>query len=106
MGGKKSVEVRRERKLMSQIYAEILADKSKIDLDGDGQLKELTGEQLVKEVSKRILAAGGSPAVSLIKELREGTEGQSVNVAGKDGAPLAVAFTFAAPPKDADHTSK
>lgn len=82
MGGKKSGEVRREKILMSKVYAEILADKSKIDLEGDGHLKDMTGVELVKEVSKRILMAGGSPAVSLIKELREGTEGSRVNLAG------------------------
>jgi len=82
-GGKRSVEVRREKKRMSQIYAEILADKAKIDLEGDGKLKEMTGVELVKEVSKRILLSGGSPAVSLIKELREGTEGTKVTLDGE-----------------------
>lgn len=82
-GGRKSAEVRREKKRMSQIYAEILADKAKIDIEGDGKLKEMTGVELVKEVSKRILLSGGSPAVSLIKELREGTEGTKVTLDGE-----------------------
>jgi hypothetical protein len=85
LGGKKSAAVKKERKLMSQIYAEILADKSKIDIEGDGKLKEMTGEALVKEVSKRILLSGGSPAVSLIKELREGPEGSKVTLDGDIG---------------------
>ena len=66
-GGKKSGIAKREKKLMSQVYADILAEQT-------GQKKGLD----LKTVVKTILQEGGSPAVSMLKEIREATEGQKV----------------------------
>lgn len=71
-GGKKSGEVRRERRLMSQIYRDFLA-KSVPGLD-------VTGEELLEDVAAQILMRKDAASVSLIKEMREATEGQKVDL--------------------------
>lgn len=85
-GGKASVKARREKKLLSQIYAEFLAEEFDINIDGDR--KRITGQKLVNQVVKKIIIAGGSPAVSMLREIREGTEGNKTALTGADGAPL------------------
>lgn len=79
-GAKKRKENTQKRKLMSQIYVEFLEKKYNVKV-GDGT-KKITGSELVKEAMKKIIATGGSPAVSLMKELREATEGQKINLTG------------------------
>jgi len=79
-GGKASVEARRKRKLMSQIYAEFLAEKFAVKVDGKEQA--MTGEKLVNSVVKKVLISGGAAAVSLMKEIREATEGQKLTLDG------------------------
>ncbi len=64
-GGKKSAKVRKERKLMSQIYADILSNSH--NLAGTGTSLD--------EVIQRLLACGN---VQMIKEIREATEGSKV----------------------------
>jgi hypothetical protein len=71
MGGKASGKVRKEKKLMSQIYADLLADQSGI-MKGKG-LRAVIAEILNDEDPR-----GKSAKVSLIKELREGTEGSKL----------------------------
>jgi len=94
-GGLASVKVKREKKLMSQIYGEFLAERFKVRVDGKDQ--EITGADLVGRVVKTVLNEGGSPAVSLMKEIREATEGSKVKVEGELGTP--VKFIFVDPPK-------
>ena len=77
MGGKKSVEVRREKKLMSAIYADFLAKKHKVKLDDEGE-KEIDGNELMEIVARNILERGDGASVSLMKEIREATEGSSI----------------------------
>ena len=81
-GGKKSVEVRREKKLMSAIYADFLAKKHKIKLDDDTE-KEIDGNELMEIVSRSILDRGDSASVSLMKEIREATEGSKITFDGE-----------------------
>ena len=71
LGGIASVKARREKKLMSQIYADILAEQT-------GQKKGLD----LKAVVKNILQEGGASAVSMIKEIREATEGSKTQLTG------------------------
>ena len=94
-GGIRSGEVKREKKLMSQIYGEFLAERFKVRVDGKDH--EITGADLVGRVVKTVLNEGGSPAVSLMKEIREATEGSKVKVEGELGTP--VKFVFVDPPK-------
>lgn len=77
-GGIKSGEARREKKLMSAIYADFLAEKFTVKIDGIDQ--SITGGKLVNRVVKQILATGGPGAVSMLKEIREATEGSKLDV--------------------------
>ena len=79
-GGIKSGESKREKKLMSQIYAEFLISKFNVKTD-EGE-SEVTGSQLVDTVMKDVLKKGGSPAVSMMKEIREATEGNKIDLSG------------------------
>lgn len=77
-GGIASGEARREKKRMSQIYADFLIAEHDIKLDDE--MKKLTGSALLAEVMKRVLAQGGGPAVSMMKEIREATEGSKASI--------------------------
>ena len=81
---KKSAEKRKEnnakKKLMSQIYAEFLEKKYQLKKEGD--IKEITGDELVQESMKKIIARGDSSSVSLMREIREGTEGTKLKLDG------------------------
>ena len=81
----KSAEKRKEnnakKKLMSQIYAEFLEKEYNVR-QGDKERK-LTGAELVNECMKKIIARGDSASVSLMREVREGTEGTKVNLSGE-----------------------
>lgn len=71
MGGKASGKARREKKLMSQIYADLLADQSGIKKGGG-----------IRAVAREILNSTNpkttSARVALLRELREGTEGSKI----------------------------
>jgi len=85
-GGKASGEARRKKRIMSQILGEFLVKKFKIEIDG--REEEMTGEKLVNRAIKEVLLAGGGPAVSLMKEIREATEGSKVELFG----PISIGF--------------
>jgi hypothetical protein len=80
----KSAEKRKEnnakKKLMSQIYAEFLEKEYDVKL-GDKN-KKITGADLCNEAMKKIIARGDSSSVSLLRELREGTEGNKIQLSG------------------------
>ena len=80
----KSAEKRKEnnakKKLMSQIYAEFL--EKEYDVRQGDKTKRLSGAELVNECMKKIIARGDSSSVSLLREVREGTEGTKVNIDG------------------------
>lgn len=78
-GGVKSGEVRRHKKLMSTIYAEFLAKKHKVKLEDETE-KEVDGSELMEIVSRNILDRADSASVSLMKEIREATEGSKIAV--------------------------
>jgi len=78
--GVASGKARREKKRMSQIYADFLTSKHKITIDDID--KELEGVALLTEVMKKVLSRGDSASVSLLKEIREATEGSKVALSG------------------------
>ena len=78
-GGRKSQAVQKQKKLMSAIYAEFLAKKHKVKL-GDEAEKEVDGTELMEIVSRSILDRGDSASVSLMKEIREATEGSKIAI--------------------------
>lgn len=77
-GGQASVKARKEKKLLSQVYGEFLADKHAIKTETG--TKRITGAELVAMVARTILERGGAPAVAMIKEIREATEGTKSQV--------------------------
>lgn len=80
----KSAEKRKEnnakKKLMSQIYAEFLEKEYNVKT-AEGT-KKITGAELVNESMKKIMARSDNSSVSLMRELREGTEGSKINLSG------------------------
>ena len=98
LGGKRSGEVKREKKRMSQIYADFLMGKHKVTIN-DTEC-ELEGAELLAEVMKIVLSRGDSASVSLLKELREATEGSKLQLTGEEGGP--VKFEIVDPPKHED----
>ena len=80
--GKKSGQVRREKKLMSQIYAEFLVKEHEV-IGKDGKKKKLEGHALLSSVMSKILSRGDSASVSLFKEIREATEGNKIALSGE-----------------------
>lgn len=79
-GAEKRKENNAKKKLMSQIYAEFLEKEYNVKTT-DGT-KKISGAELCNEAMKKIMARGDSSTVSLMKELREGTEGQKINLSG------------------------
>ena len=75
-GGIQSGKVRKEKKLMSQIYAEYLEKTHAVATDKG--MEQLEGHAHVAQVISRVLDRGDSASVALIKELREGTEGNKL----------------------------
>lgn len=79
-GGVKSGIIKRERKLLSQIYAELLAKGFEIE-----------GERLsIDEVTSAILSRKDNASVSMLKEIREATEGNKLTLDG----PVEIVHTF------------
>ena len=76
----KSAEKRKEnnakKKLMSQIYADILEKKYKVGKDG----KKKTGYEVVGDIAMQILARKDASSVSMLREIREATEGKTLNI--------------------------
>ena len=79
-GAAKRKENNAKKKLMSQIYAEFLEKEYEVKV-GEGK-KKISGAELVNEAMKKIIARGDSSSVSLMREVREGTEGTKVNIDG------------------------
>lgn len=79
-GGIRSGEVKREKKRMSQIYADFLMGKHKVTINDTERV--LDGHELLAEVMKIVLSRGDSASVSLLKELREATEGGKLELSG------------------------
>lgn len=81
----KSAQKRKEnnakKKLMSQIYAEFLEKEYSVKV-GDKN-KKITGADLCNESIKAIIARRDSSSVSMLREIRESTEGQKINLSGE-----------------------
>ena len=77
--GRRGAEVtnakRREKKLMSEIYAEFLSEEHDVKID-DLQ-KKLSGQRLAVAAMARVLARGDSASVAMLKEIRETLDRQA-----------------------------
>lgn len=85
-GGIKSGEVRKEKKLMSQILADYLQKEHNVvlyDIDGHEINREkVTAEELINRTITAVMNRGDSASASMIKTLSEVTEGKNVNLTG------------------------
>ena len=79
-GGIASGEARREKKRLSTIYGEMLAGKYEVTINGEKQ--KLDGAELVRFIMRDVLMRRDSASVSLLKEIREATEGKNINLSG------------------------
>jgi hypothetical protein len=81
-GGIRSGEVRREKKLLSQIYAEFLEKEHDV-ISKEGERKKMSGQALLNSVMSKVLSRSDSSSVAMMREIREATEGKNVNLDGK-----------------------
>lgn len=75
-GGIKSGQVRREKKMLSEIYGEILAELYKVDDTDDGKIT-------IDKIAMAVLSRADSASVALLKEMREATEGNKLAITGE-----------------------
>jgi len=76
-GGKKSGQVRREKKLLSDYYrTELLEKVFKVKINDEDLQK--TGAELICDTLLKVMKRGDSASISAIKEIREATEGSKV----------------------------
>jgi hypothetical protein len=99
MGGKKSGEVRKEKRLMSMVLADYIAKNHDVILrDENGQeisRETMTTDQLIDYSLTHVLARADSSSVAGIRAMAELTEGSKVAMTVEDRTP----FMFVDPPK-------
>jgi len=66
-GGLRSGQVKREKKLMRELYAEAMAKK--YDLTIDGKKRNITGSDLCLEMIPKIIMKADASSVSFFKEI-------------------------------------
>lgn len=93
-GGVASGKARRKKKLLSQIYADLLIDKYEVTVAGDK--KKISGEKLIKVVARDVLMRRDGSSVSMMKEIREATEGSKLRIGGLNSD--AIPFEYVDPP--------
>lgn len=81
----KSAQKRKEnnerKKLLSEMYAEFLSDE--YNVRKDGKTIKLSGTDYVKTIIKAVVARGDSSSVAMLKEIREATEGNKLQLSGE-----------------------
>lgn len=77
---KKRKENNEKKKFLSEMYADFLADEYSITKGGE--TKKISGTEYVKTVVKAIINRGDSSSVTMLKEIREATEGSKINLSG------------------------
>lgn len=85
-GGIKSGEVRKERKLVSQILADYLQKEHEVILrDDQGEVidrETIPASELIERTVTAVMARGDSASVQMIKTISESTEGQKMQLSG------------------------
>lgn len=76
IGGIKSGVAKREKKLLSEIYADLLAKEHEVTING--KKTKIRGHELVNQVAMKVLHRGDGSSVSMLKEIREATEGTKI----------------------------
>lgn len=86
LGGIKSGEVKREKKLMSQILADYLQKEHEVVLrDDEGAVidrEKISADELIQRTVTEIMNRGDSASASMIKTIAEITEGKNINLSG------------------------
>lgn len=81
----KSAQKRKEnnekKKLLSEMYAEFLSDE--YNVRKDGKTIKLSGTDYIKTIIKAVVARGDSSSVAMLKEIREATEGNKLQLSGE-----------------------
>lgn len=78
-GGIASAKSKKEKAVISSMYAKFLAKKTKVNIDG----KPATGIQLFEYAVTTIISKGSDAAkVAVMKEMREALEGSKVAITG------------------------
>ena len=77
-GGIASGEARRKKKLMSQIYADLLSEQYQVNLNGES--KKISGADLIQAIARDVLMRRDGSSVSMMREIREATEGQKTRL--------------------------
>lgn len=81
----KSAQKRKEnnerKKLLSEMYAEFLSDEYNVRKDGKNI--KISGTEYIKTIIKAVVSRGDSSSVAMLKEIREATEGQKINLNGE-----------------------
>lgn len=79
-GAEKRKENNAKRKMLSELYADFLEEEFEIK---EGETKrKINGAEYCKLIAKTVLKRSDSSSVSMLKEIREATEGQKINLAG------------------------
>ena len=81
----KSAQKRKEnnekKKLLSEMYAEFLSDE--YNVRKDGKTIKLNGTDYIKTIIKAVVSRGDSSSVAMLKEIREATEGNKLQLSGE-----------------------
>lgn len=85
-GAKAALEVKKEKKFMSQILADYLQEEHEVVLrDDEGNVidrETIPADKLISRTVTAIMARGDSASASMIKTIGEITEGKNINLAG------------------------
>ena len=80
LSAEKRKENNEKKKLLSEMYAEFLSDE--YNVRKDGKTIKLSGTDYIKTIIKAVVSRGDSSSVAMLKEIREATEGQKINLEG------------------------
>ena len=78
LSAQKRKENNEKKKLLSEMYAEFLTDE--YNVRKDGETIKLSGTDYIKTIIKAVVSRGDSSSVAMLKEIREATEGQKINL--------------------------
>jgi len=88
-GGKASAKAKKERAIISGLYAKTLSKKIKLKIDGVDTA--LLGEEvLARRIQKIYVNGSDRDVIALAKEVREALEGSKVAITNQDGGPFGV----------------
>ena len=80
-GAEKRKENNAKRKLLSELYADFLEEEFEIK---EGETKrKVSGAEYCKLIAKTVLKRSDSSSVSMLKEIREATEGNKLQLSGE-----------------------